>query len=133
MKRKYLLFRTTYETEPDKRYKISTSPCPSNMQQCFNGISISFTLQLFDYIAFSIFSFMSKRNLIQYRMPLGFTFSFPCRQEGLNSARLTSWTKGFKCTGVEGEDVVQLLREAIDRRDVTISLYRHISLRSFLC
>ena len=76
---------------------------------------------------------MSKRNLIQYRMPLGFTFSFPCRQEGLNSARLTSWTKGFKCTGVEGEDVVQLLREAIDRRDVTISLYRHISLRSFLC
>jgi hexokinase len=27
------------------------------------------------------------------------------------------WTKGFKCSGVEGEDVVAMLREAIDRRD----------------
>ncbi|CAF4916154.1 unnamed protein product, partial [Rotaria socialis] len=25
--------------------------------------------------------------------PIGFTFSFPCSQEGLASARLTSWTK----------------------------------------
>ncbi len=61
---------------------------------------------------------MNARNLVQFRMPLGFTFSFPCIQEGLSSARLTTWTKGFKCTGVEGEDVVQLLKEAIDRRDV---------------
>jgi hexokinase len=56
--------------------------------------------------------------VIQYRIPLGFTFSFPCKQEGLNSARLVSWTKGFKCSGVEGQDVVQLLKDAIDRRNV---------------
>lgn len=73
--------------------------------------------KLFDYIAECIFLFLDKRNLVEFRMPLGFTFSFPCKQEGLNSARLTTWTKGFKCTGVEGEDVVKLLREAIDRRN----------------
>ena len=37
--------------------------------------------------------------------------------------RLTSWTKGFKCSGVEGRDVVHLLREALDRRgDVLIEV-----------
>ena len=39
-----------------------------------------------------------------------------CWQEGLTVGRLATWTKGFKCSGVEGEDVVGLLREAIDRR-----------------
>ena len=34
-------------------------------------------------------------NLIPFDFVLGFTFSFPCKQEGLASARLTSWTKGF--------------------------------------
>ena len=49
------------------------------------------------------------------KLPLGFTFSFPCSQEGLTKARLATWTKGFKCAGVEGEDVVQLLREALGK------------------
>ena len=30
--------------------------------------------------------------------------------------RLAQWTKGFKCSGVESEDVVQLLKEAIGRQ-----------------
>ena len=38
-------------------------------------------------------------------------------------ARLVKWTKGFNCAGVEGEDVVQLLQEAIARRgDVKIEV-----------
>ena len=52
-------------------------------------------------------------------LPLGFTFSFPCSQHGLTAARLTQWTKGFSCSGVEGEDVVRLLEEAIERRGVS--------------
>ena len=63
---------------------------------------------------------MDKRNVKQYRLPLGFTFSFPCKQEGLTKARLIAWTKGFKCTGVEGCDVVELLRNAIKKRKVNI-------------
>ncbi len=47
---------------------------------------------------------------------LGFTFSFPCKQEGLASARLTSWTKGFTCSGVVNEDVVKMLQTAIEEK-----------------
>ena len=56
-------------------------------------------------------------------LPLGFTFSFPCRQEGLAKATLVQWTKGFTCSGVEGDDVCRLLREAIARQgDVKIDV-----------
>lgn len=73
--------------------------------------------QLFDYIAECLHKFTTRRNLNSHRLPLGFTFSFPCQQEGLAHARLVNWTKGFKCSGVEGRDVVELLREAIERRN----------------
>ena len=29
---------------------------------------------------------------------------------------MTNWTKGFKCSGVEGKDVVELLRAALLRK-----------------
>lgn len=72
--------------------------------------------QLFDHIAECIFKFMKDHQLMDKMLPLGFTFSFPCRQEGLDKAILTNWTKGFKCAGVEGNDIVKLLHEAIQRR-----------------
>ncbi|KAG9508929.1 Hexokinase HKDC1 [Fragariocoptes setiger] len=79
--------------------------------------------QLFDHIAECLAHFMEKRDVKQYCLPLGFTFSFPCRQEGLTRGRLVRWTKGFRCTGVENQDVVQLLREAIKRRrDIDIDV-----------
>ena len=79
--------------------------------------------QLFDHIAECLATFMSERGLKQYKLPLGFTFSFPCRQEGLTKARLVQWTKGFACKGVEGQDVVQLLRQSIRKRqDVEIDV-----------
>lgn len=79
--------------------------------------------QLFDHIAECLANFMEKQNVKNQKLPLGFTFSFPCQQEGLTSARLVKWTKGFKCGGVEGEDVVQLLREAVERRgDIDIDI-----------
>lgn len=73
-------------------------------------------IQLFDYIADCLHKFVVKRGLSDHRLPLGFTFSFPCQQDDLAHARLVNWTKGFKCSGVEGRDVVELLREAIGRR-----------------
>ena len=79
--------------------------------------------QLFDHIADCLASFMEARGLKRYKLPLGFTFSFPCRQEGLTKARLVQWTKGFACKGVEGQDVVQLLRASIRKRqDVEIDV-----------
>jgi hexokinase len=79
--------------------------------------------ELFDHIAQCLASFMEQKNVKQYKLPLGFTFSFPFVQQGLTKARLVSWTKGFNCSGVEGEDVVQLLRNAIKRRGVRIDYF----------
>lgn len=79
--------------------------------------------ELFDHIAACLASFMIERNLQNVRLPLGFTFSFPCAQEGLTKARLVKWTKGFKCSGCIDEDVVELLRAALRRRnDVDIDV-----------
>ena len=79
--------------------------------------------QLFDHIADCLADFMAARGLKQVKLPLGFTFSFPCRQEGLTRARLVQWTKGFACKGVEGQDVVELLRASIRKRqDVEIDV-----------
>lgn len=67
---------------------------------------------------YSIFGFQ-EHDVYQEKLPLGFTFSFPLRQLGLTKGILSRWTKGFNCEGVEGEDVVLLLKEAIARRGVS--------------
>jgi len=79
--------------------------------------------ELFDHIAQCLANFVCDRNIQQEILPLGFTFSFPLEQEGLNKATLVRWTKGFSCAGVEGEDVVRMLQEALERRgDVRIEV-----------
>ncbi|KAM5170455.1 hexokinase-3 isoform 2-T2 [Mantella aurantiaca] len=72
--------------------------------------------QLFDHVADCLGRFLQHRNLGKEVFPLGFTFSFPCVQSRLDKSVLISWTKGFHCSGVEGKDVVQLLKDAIQRR-----------------
>ena len=47
---------------------------------------------------------------------VGFTFSFPMTQKGLDVGILVSWTKSFNCSGVVGEDAVRMLNDAIHRR-----------------
>ncbi|XP_064469290.1 hexokinase type 2-like [Ornithodoros turicata] len=76
-------------------------------------------IELFDHIAECLKYFIKSRNVTGDTIPLGFTFSFPCQQDGLNSARLIGWTKGFSCSDVVGKDVVQLLCEALERKRVT--------------
>lgn len=71
---------------------------------------------LFDHIADCLINFIVKHKLESKKLPLGFTFSFPCVQYGLASAKLVTWTKGFDCPDVVGYDVVKLLKEAIKRK-----------------
>ncbi|XP_073507467.1 hexokinase-3 [Phyllobates terribilis] len=71
--------------------------------------------KLFDHVAECLGRFLEKRNLKHRIFPLGFTFSFPCQQSQLDKSVLISWTKGFHCSGVEGQDVVQLLKDAVHR------------------
>ncbi|KAF6280783.1 hexokinase 3 [Rhinolophus ferrumequinum] len=72
--------------------------------------------QLFDHIVDCIVDFQQKQGLSGQSLPLGFTFSFPCKQLGLDQGILLNWTKGFNASDCEGQDVVGLLREAIQRR-----------------
>ena len=48
-------------------------------------------------------------------LPLGFTFSFPMTQRGLDVGVLVAWTKSFNCPGVVGQDAVKMLNDAIKR------------------
>ncbi|XP_016118429.1 putative hexokinase HKDC1 [Sinocyclocheilus grahami] len=73
--------------------------------------------ELFDHIVQCISDFLDYMGMKNTRLPLGFTFSFPCNQTGIDKGDLVSWTKGFKATDCEGYDVVDLLREAIKRRN----------------
>ncbi len=50
---------------------------------------------------------------------LGFTFSFPSRQAGVNQAVLIKWTKEIQTSGVEGRDVAELLQKALAVRNLT--------------
>lgn len=45
---------------------------------------------------------------------LGFTFSFPVNQVGINKGTLIRWTKGFNVPDAVGRDVCGMLQEAID-------------------
>ncbi|GAM89153.1 hypothetical protein ANO11243_071890 [Dothideomycetidae sp. 11243] len=45
---------------------------------------------------------------------LGFTFSFPVHQSGINKGTLIRWTKGFDIADAIGQDVCALLQQEID-------------------
>ncbi|EPY88193.1 hypothetical protein CB1_000193020 [Camelus ferus] len=72
--------------------------------------------QLFDYISECISDFLDKHQMKHKKLPLGFTFSFPVRHEDIDKGILLNWTKGFKASGAEGNNIVGLLRDAIKRR-----------------
>uniref|UniRef100_W5K7J3 Hexokinase-2 n=1 Tax=Astyanax mexicanus TaxID=7994 RepID=W5K7J3_ASTMX len=73
--------------------------------------------ELFDHIVHCIGDFLEYMGLKGASLPLGFTFSFPCHQTRLDQGILLKWTKGFKATGCEGEDVAALLKDAIHRME----------------
>uniref|UniRef100_A0A665UB32 Hexokinase-2 n=1 Tax=Echeneis naucrates TaxID=173247 RepID=A0A665UB32_ECHNA len=72
--------------------------------------------RLFDHVAECLGDFMEKHNIKDKKLPVGFTFSFPCQQNKLDEGYLLTWTKHFRASGVEGMDVVQLLNKAIKKR-----------------
>ncbi|CAH2982544.1 unnamed protein product [Chilo suppressalis] len=88
-----------------------------------NHIMTGTGVALFDHIAECLAYFMKEHHVYEERLALGFTFSFPLKQLGLTKGILQRWTKGFSCSGVVGEDVVQGLKDAIARRgDVQIDI-----------
>ena len=51
---------------------------------------------------------------LQSFFDLGFTFSFPVNQLGINKGKLIRWTKGFDIDEAIGQDVCALLQKEID-------------------
>lgn len=49
-----------------------------------DAIDLLFPLQLFDHIADCLANFMEKMGIKEKKLPLGFTFSFPCQQTKLD-------------------------------------------------
>ncbi|XP_033226720.1 hexokinase-2-like [Belonocnema kinseyi] len=76
-------------------------------------------IPLFDYLAECVSDFVINEGLQDVELPLGFTFSFPMIQHSLDVGILATWTKSFNCPDIVGKDVVQLLRDALDRRGDT--------------
>lgn len=100
------------------------SDMKSDIYRVSEDLQVGTGQALFDHIAYCLATFVKKYNIDnENALPLGFTFSFPLRQEGLTRGYLIRWTKGFNCSGVVGHDVVQLLKDAIARRnDVRIDV-----------
>ncbi|POR36908.1 Phosphotransferase [Tolypocladium paradoxum] len=53
---------------------------------------------------------------------LGFTFSFPVKQLGINKGKLIRWTKGFDIPDAIGKDVCALLQDEIDRLNLPVKV-----------
>ncbi|KAF3015934.1 glucokinase [Neopestalotiopsis sp. 37M] len=53
---------------------------------------------------------------------LGFTFSFPVQQFGINKGNLIRWTKGFDIPDTVGKDVCALLQAEIDKLHLPVKV-----------
>lgn len=83
-----------------------------------------------DYLADSVDAFLTTHATKEYTSPgddanradihLGFTFSFPVDQSAIDSGKLLTWTKGFNVKNVVGQDVVKLLQDAFDRKQMNV-------------
>jgi hexokinase len=79
--------------------------------------------KLFDFFAECVANFCKDQGIEKATVvPMGFTFSFPVNQTGINHGSLVKWTKGFSAPGVEGVDVVDLLQKAFHRKGLNIDI-----------
>lgn len=110
------------------------------------GFQVFLHLQLLDHASESLKDFLLEKNIsLEKKHPLAFTFSFPCEHSALDKvmtlscsillctycrflslklpplplqALLLNWSKNYRAWGLLGKDVIQSLRQAIDRTGV---------------
>ncbi len=86
-------------------------------------IMVGSSIELFDFIADSIIFFLQEHGLGKDKKhQLSFTFSFPVEQHSIASGTLICWAKGFNVSGTIGKDVVELLSEALARKQMNIQI-----------
>lgn len=89
--------------------------------------------ELFGFMAKQIEAFLKKHHqdrlethkakpgTVPY-FDLGFTFSFPTHQVGINKGRLIRWTKGFAIQEAVGQDVCALLEKEISALNLPVNV-----------
>ncbi|OCT52559.1 Hexokinase [Cladophialophora carrionii] len=84
--------------------------------------------QLFEHIADHLSEFLTEHVKDDEaarddgRIPLGFTFSYPATQDRIDHGILQTWTKGWDVKDVEGHDVAEMLRKAMEKRNLPVKL-----------
>lgn len=92
----------------EKKFILGTKQMNTNAQE------------LFDFLALCIKDFLIENNIsLDQKVNLGFTFSFPVKQMAINSGSLIKWTKEFTASGVEGKNVVELLKRSLERKGIS--------------
>lgn len=56
------------------------------------------------------------------KIPLGFTFSYPCTQDRIDHGVLIRWTKGFGAPNTEGNDVAAMFRKSLEKYELPVEL-----------
>ncbi|CAO3622571.1 unnamed protein product [Cunninghamella blakesleeana] len=86
---------------------------------------------LFDYMADCLEQFMMEYDLHHHNnnssnnnnsIHLGFSFSFPILQTDIHRGTLMYWTKGYQCTSFMNQDVVLLLQQACQCRNINVKI-----------
>ncbi|CCJ30063.1 unnamed protein product [Pneumocystis jirovecii] len=77
--------------------------------------------QFFSFIVQKLKEFL-KEHKIEENIQLGFTFSYPCKQDRINHGILKNWTKEFNVKNVEGHDVVELFVKAIKKENILVDV-----------
>lgn len=87
---------------------------PLRVEGVYDYVGAGSTAQeMFDFIAGLVDEAIEENHEKTYL--LGHTFSFPSEQTDLYNAKLIIWTKEFATSGVEGQVVNDLLKEALAR------------------
>lgn len=68
---------------------------------------------LFNLVALALKNIVEREDGKDEKRALGFTFSFPVRQNSVSSGSLIRWTKGFSVGDTVGKDVAQCLNDAL--------------------
>lgn len=79
-------------------------------------------IALFDYFTECLELFLKKENLLESEYDLAFCFLKHLHCTSLTCATVKRWSKDFVCPGLLGNNVVQYLAEAIERKGLNIKV-----------
>lgn len=89
--------------------EIREYPIPDDCYDTDNG-------RLMEWVVESSLEMIQKHPVD--RVVIGFCYSFACRQDNLDHGEQLLWTKRFRGKGLLGKNVVQVLRDEFERKNI---------------